>query len=305
MTTVRGHVDAARSRLVLAGLGRQEAAIDAEVLARSVLGWNRATYLSNGRTELPGNFADRYHGMLERRAQREPVSLITGQREFWGLDFDVTSDVLTPRPETEILVEAALARVEEYDHPRPHVVDVGTGSGCVAVVIARDTQARVTATDVSKAAIAVALRNAERHGVGDRIRWVWAPLLDGVRDTPDLIVANLPYVPESDISKLPPEVREFEPHIALDGGPDGLQVVTQLAEEASQRLAAGGYLIVELGLGQAVSLSRRLEARSELEVVDTRNDLQGILRVMTLQRPSAGSGHLRTCRRFATAHRQP
>ena len=289
MTTVRGHVEAARARLVSAGLERQEAAIDAEVLARTVLGWDRATYLSDGRTEAPGDFPDRYSRLLERRAQREPVSLITGRREFWGLDFDVTSDVLTPRPETEILVEATLARIEEYAYA-PHVVDVGTGSGCVAVVIAQNTGAQVTATDVSHAAIAVARRNAERHDVSDRIRWVCAPLLDRVQDTPDVIVANLPYIPGSDISNLPPEVRTFEPRTALDGGPDGLQLITQLVDVASHRLAAGGYLIVELGLGQTVSLSQYLEAQPELEIVDTQDDLQGIPRVMTIRRRSADSG---------------
>ena len=289
MTTVREHVDAAKARLVSAGLERQEAAIDAEVLARSVLGWDRATYLADGRTEAPGDFPNRYRPLLERRARREPVSLITGRREFWGLDFDVTSDVLTPRPETEILVEAARARVEEYEHT-PHVVDVGTGSGCVAVVIAQSTDAQVTATDVSEAAIAVARRNAERYDVCDRIRWVCAPLLDRVRDTPDVIVANLPYIPRSAISKLPAEVRLFEPHTALDGGPDGLQLVMQLVDVASHRLAAGGYLIVELGLGQTVSLSEYLEARPELQIVATHYDLQGIPRVMTIRRPLAGSG---------------
>ena len=283
MTTVRGHVDAARARLVLAGLEGREAAIDAEVLARSVLGWDRATYLADGRTEAPGDFPERYRRLLERRAQREPVSLITGRREFWGLDFDVTSDVLTPRQETEILVEATLARLEEYDHS-PHVVDVGTGSGCVAVVIAQNTAAQVTATDVSQAAIAVAQRNAERHDVSDRIRWVCAPLLDRVQGTPNMIVANLPYIPRSDISQLPPEVRVFEPHTALDGGPDGLQLVTQLVDVASDRLAAGGYLIVELGLGQTALLSQYLEARPELDIVETQDDLRGIPRVMTMRR---------------------
>ena len=286
MTTIRGYVDAARARLVSAGLERQEAAIDAEVLARRVLGWDRATYLSDGRTEAPVGFHDRYHGWLDRRVQREPVSLITGRQEFWGLHFDVTPDVLTPRPETELLVEATLARVEESDHGRPHVVDVGTGSGCVAVVIALNTDAQVTATDVSLAALAVAQRNAARHDVHGRIRWVCAPLLDGVPDTPDVIVANLPYIPTSEISKLPPEVRAFEPHTALDGGPDGLRLITHLVDAASDRLAEGGYLIVELGLGQTVSLSRYLQTRPELEIVDTRDDLQGIPRVVTIRRPS-------------------
>jgi release factor glutamine methyltransferase len=289
MTTVRGHVDAAKARLVSAGLERQDAAIDAEILARNVLGWDRATYLTDGRTEAPGDFPERYRQLLARRSQREPVSLITGHKEFWGLDFDVTSDVLTPRPETEILVEAALTNLKHYDHT-PHVVDVGTGSGCVAIVIAQNTDAQVTATDVSRAAIAVAQRNAERHGVSDRIRWVCSPLLDRVHGAPDIIVANLPYIPRSDIAQLPPEVRIFEPHTALDGGPDGLQLVTQLVDVASSRLAPSGYLIVELGLGQTVLLSQYLEVRPALEIVSTQDDLRGIPRVMTIQRRLAGSG---------------
>ena len=290
MTTVRRHVDAARALLVSAGLEHQEAAVDAEVLARSVLGWDRATYLADGRAEPPGDFPNRYRSLLERRVKREPVSLITGHREFWGLDFDVTSDVLTPRPETEVLVEAALARLENYNHT-PHVVDVGTGSGCVAIVIAQQTDAQVSATDVSEAAIAVAKRNAERHNVSERIRWVCAPLLDNIPETPDVIVANLPYIPRSDISKLPPEVRSFEPHTALDGGPDGLHLITQLIDAASHRLAVGGYLIVELGLGQTVALSRYLEARPELEIVATHEDLRGIPRVVSMRRPTPDSWH--------------
>lgn len=287
MTSVRGHVHAARARLISAGLEREEAAVDAEVLARSALGWDRATYVSDVGTEAPGDFADRYQQMLERRSRREPVSLITGHREFWGLDFDVTSDVLTPRPETEILVEATLARIEENDRTQPHVVDVGTGSGCVAIAIARNSRARVTATDISPAAIAVAKGNAERHDVSDRIQWVCAPLLERVQETPDVIAANLPYISRSDIPSMPPEVREFEPHTALDGGPGGLQLILQLVDVASRRLAPGGHLLLELGQGQAAILSEHLEAWSELEVIDVRDDLQGISRVMTtLRRPA-------------------
>ena len=284
MTTVRSHVETAQASLVKAGLEPAEAAIDAEVLARTALGWDKATYLTHGGSEAPGNFAKQYRGMLKRRTLREPVSLITGHREFWGLDFDVTSDVLTPRPETELLVEEALRRIEELDHARPRVVDVGTGSGCIAVVIARMTRARVTATDISPAALTIARRNAERHGVGDQIEWVSAPFLDEVHDPPDVIVANLPYIPETDISNLPPEVREFEPRTALDGGRGGLQIVEQLLDSAAQRLADGGYVIVEVGPGQAATLARRQDTRLGLRAIETPKDLQGIPRVLTMQR---------------------
>ena len=167
----------------------------------------------------PETFRNVIAGLLERRAQREPVSLITGRREFWGLDFDVTSGCAHATSGNGNSSSRLPSRAwRSYDHS-PHVVDVGTGSGCVAVVIAQNTAAQVTATDVSQAAIAVAQRNAECHDVSDRIRWVCAPLLDRVQGTPDVIVANLPYIPRSDISQLPPEVRVFEPHTALDGGP--------------------------------------------------------------------------------------
>ena len=284
MKTVRDHVAAGRMDLVSAGLANEEAASDAEMLARSALGWDRATYISNMRASVSAEFVHRYRGMLDRRVQREPVSLITGQREFWGLQFTVTRDVLTPRPETELLVEETIALVNKDNQARPHVVDVGTGSGCVAIAIAKTGSARVTATDISSLAIAVARHNATRHGVDDSIHWVCAPLLKGVHEPPDIITANLPYIPSMEISKLPPEVQQFEPHVALDGGTDGLEIITKLLHEASFRLKNGSSLILEMGRGQAPALRRLLETTPELQIVKTRNDLQGITRVIALRR---------------------
>ena len=164
MKAVRDHVAAGRLDLLSAGLTNEEAASDAEMLARNALGWDRATYISNVLASVSVEFIHRYRGMIDRRVQREPVSLITGQREFWGLDFTVTRDVLTPRPETELLVEETIALVNTDNQARPHVVDVGTGSGCVAIAIAKTSGARVTATDVSSLALAVARHNAPRCG---------------------------------------------------------------------------------------------------------------------------------------------
>lgn len=284
MTTVCGHINGARARLRDAGIGSDEAACDAEFLARTVLGWDRTTYLSGSGTEAPLGFVQRYDAALTRRERREPVSLITGQKEFWGLKFDVTPDVLTPRPETEFLVEEALCHLPRLASTPSHVVDVGTGSGCLAVAIAHErSDARLTATDVSAAALTVARQNAQRHGVEDRISWMCAPFLDGVEGTLDLIVANLPYVPEADFPDLPPEVREFEPRIALDGGADGLAVIRQLIEHARARLVPGGHLVVELGEGQAASLRGHVEKQSGLAYLSVRDDLQGIPRVATIQ----------------------
>ena len=284
MKTVRDHVAEGRLDLLSAGLTNEEAASDAEMLARNALGWDRATYISNVRASVSVEFVHRYRGMLDRRVQREPVSLITGQREFWGLEFTVTRDVLTPRPETELLVEETIALVNKDNQSKPHVVDVGTGSGCVAIAIAKTSRARVTATDVSSLALAVARHNATRHGVDDSIHWVCAPLLKGVHEPPDIITANLPYIPSMEISQLPPEVQQFEPHVALDGGTNGLEIITQLLREASLRLKNGSTLILEIGRGQAAALSTLLETTPELQIVKTRNDLQGITRVIALRR---------------------
>ena len=283
MKTVRDHVAEGRLDLLSAGLTNEEAASDAEMLARNALGWDRATYISNVRASVSVEFVHRYRGMLDRRVQREPVSLITGQREFWGLEFTVTRDVLTPRPETELLVEETIALVNKDNQSKPHVVDVGTGSGCVAIAIAKTSGARVTATDVSSAALAVARHNATRHGVDDSIDWVCAPLLKGVHDPPDIVTANLPYIPSMEISQLPPEVQQFEPHVALDGGTNGLAIITQLLREASLRLKNGGTLILEIGRGQASALSTLVETMPRLQIAKIRNDLQGITRVIALR----------------------
>ena len=287
MTTVCGYITGARVRLRDAGLDPAEAACDAELLARTVLGWDRTTYLSSNRVEAPPGFASQYDAVVTRRERREPVSLITGRREFWGLEFAVTPDVLTPRPETELLVEEALCRVPQSSPV--YVVDVGTGSGCLSVAIAHErSRVRITATDISGAAIAIARRNAKHHGVEDRITWVCAPFLDGVEGQPDVVVANLPYVPATEFPNLPPEVREFEPRIALDGGADGLAAIRRLVDDARDRLAPCGHLILELGDGQATSLRRYVEKQLGLRLVGVRDDLRGIPHVAIIQRVAPG-----------------
>ena len=282
--TVLEHVGSATGRLVAVGLEPPAAAIDAEVLARHVLGWSRATYLSSRREAPPAAFALRYRDVLARRERREPVALITGQREFWGLTFEVTRDVFTPRPETELLMEEGLALASA--RTRPHLVDVGTGSGCLAVSLACHLSgARITATDVSGAALGVARRNAVRHGVQDRIMWVRTAFLDGVRIEADLIAANPPYVPESDLDGLPPEVRDFEPREALAGGRDGLETISGLLSRAGTQLARGGYLVVEFGAGQESAVRSLVAVHRRLELVRIRHDLQGIARAAVIRRP--------------------
>jgi release factor glutamine methyltransferase len=245
-----------------------------------VLGWDLTKFALHRHETAPDDFDREYRGLIARRGRREPVSQIIGRREFWGLNFEVTRDVLTPRPETELVVEAALA-VTARD-TRALVVDVGTGSGCLAVALATERPcASVIATDVSPQALAIARANAERHHVDDRIRFVEADLLPPVEHV-DLIVSNPPYVAVREASALPPEVREYEPAVALFGGPDGLGVYRRLLAAARGAVKPSGRVIVELGYNQAADVMAIGRERGwEVETVG--RDLQGIDRAMTLK----------------------
>lgn len=283
--TVLEHVGVATTQLVEAGLPPEVAAFDAEVLARHVLGWDRTTFVCQRRSDAPPAFSVRYASVLDRRARREPVALIVGHREFWGLEFEVEGSVLTPRPETELLVEETLNIAGCHGPNCLHIAEIGAGSGCVSVALAVELpSAHVTATDVSRAALAVARRNAERHGVGDRITWVHRAYLDDVRLTPDVIVANPPYIPDADTSTLPPEVRVYEPRIALSGGPDGLATVRGVLETAAARLPSSGHLIMEFGIGQAAWIRTWVEAEPRLSITKIRDDLQRIPRAVVIRR---------------------
>jgi release factor glutamine methyltransferase len=286
MTTLQARLSSARRQLVAAGIDTGDAALDAEVLARHALGWDRAYYLARIRDPIPAVFDERFAPLLERRCHREPVAQIIGLREFWGLDFVVTRDVLTPRPETELLVETALARLAAREAPWA-VADVGTGSGCVAVALARELAcARLTATDLSANALEVARGNAARHGVADRISFHVTRFLDGLPARYDLIVSNPPYVPEPEMARLPPEVARYEPALALCGGPDGLDPARELVAAAAARLRPGGWLLMELGAGQAGAFTDLVTRHAGLSLVEIRPDLRGIPRVAVTRRRS-------------------
>lgn len=274
-----------------AGIAADQARADAEVLARHALGWDRATWLARRRDPAPPGFEAGYAPLAARREKREPVSIITGRREFWGLDFAVGSAVLTPRPSTELIVETALELFGDRREAPLAIADIGTGSGCLAVTLAREfPRAAVTGVDVSPGALAVARRNAAAHGVADRIAWVeapfdaWlvAPAPDGDCGRIDLLVANLPYVPRDAIAVLAPEVRLHEPRIALDGGPDGLDPLRELLQAAPAKLNAGARVLVEIGLGQADALRDLVAAARGVELLDIRPDLQGIPRTAVI-----------------------
>jgi len=268
----------ARERLRLAGIAPDEADIDARVLAEFLLGWDSARYFTAGSDEEPDRFADLYRALVERRAQREPVAYIIGRQEFWDLTFEVSPAVLIPRPESELIVEVALERFPDPDAPLA-IADACTGSGCLAIALAYERPAaRVMATDLSEGALAIARRNAGRHGVAARIAFRRADVLDGVDGPFDLIVANPPYVPESDRSTLQPEVREHEPAIALFSGADGLDLIRRLIAQAVPRLKPGGTLIFEFGFGQSDAVAELISATAGLRMVALRPDLQGIPR---------------------------
>lgn len=268
-------------RFARAGLGAPR--LDAEVLLADVLSTERIQLYAQHDKPLAPEELERYRQVVRRRLAREPVAYITGRREFWSLTLEVDRRVLIPRPETELLVELALKRAAALERPR--LLDVGTGSGALAIALARELQrATVWATEASAGALTVARRNVERHAAavtlleGDLLAPLPAEL------TLDLIVSNPPYVASGDLLGLEPEVRDFEPRAALDGGPDGLEVVRRLVPQAAARLVPGGWLALEIGCRQA-ALVRRLLEEHGFEEVRAHKDLAGLDRVVEGRRP--------------------
>jgi release factor glutamine methyltransferase len=282
------HIRDARRQLESAGIAADEAALDADVLARHALGgWERGQLITRMRDEAPAAFPGTYDTLVARRVRREPAAYLTGAREFWGLDIEVTRDTLVPRPETEALVEETLARTG----PGPlRIADVCTGSGCIAVALARWLPlARVVAADQSAAALRVARRNAARHGVADRVSLVRADLLEGLDGPFDVIVSNPPYVPSAGVQAAQPEVRNYEPHAALDGGRDGLDLIRQLVPASAARLADGGWLLFEFGVDQAPAVRAIIAAEPLLQLTEILDDLAGIPRVAVSRRSTGAA----------------
>ena len=278
----------ARARLVAAGISNAEAALDVDVYARTILGWDRARLVTELRDAAPVALEPRFSEWLDRRERLEPTAYIVGSREFWGLDFTVTPAVLIPRPETEFIVEEALARMSHTGDSPPRVADIGTGSGCVAVTLAHEAQCRVVATDLSLDALAVARLNAARHGVIGRVEFVHTSYLDGVTGLFDLITANPPYVKEGDKPALSRDVRH-EPDVALFGGADGLRDIGGVLDAAMVRLKPGGWFVMEFGYGQEDDVRALAGARSGLRIEHVREDLQGLPRTVVIQRERAAS----------------
>jgi release factor glutamine methyltransferase len=284
LNTIRELVAAASDRLRDAGIS-QSANLDARLLAQHVLGWDTATLLASAGEDAPAAFPAAYEALIARRAAREPVAYITGHREFYGLELEVTPAVLIPRPETELIVEAVLASTPETQLFT--MIDVGTGAGNIPIAVAKHrANARIVATDISPKALEVARRNAARHGVESRVMFVEADLFGDLTGPVDVVTANPPYVPEVSRAGLQPEVGRHEPGVALFGGSNGLATLARLVREAPALLRPGGYLIFEFGLGQDVEVEEMVRA-SGLTLLDMKRDLQGIARTIVARASSA------------------
>jgi len=257
----------------------------AELLLMHVLDRDRTFLHAHPENPVDPAQAEVFFSLTNKRAAGTPTQYLTGKQEFWGLDFEVTPDVLIPRPETEHVIEVALARIGESRRNNPlRAADVGTGSGCIAVALAKELpQAKIFATDISPAALTIASRNATRHNATTRITFLECNLLDGIPQKPllDVIVSNPPYVARKDAASLPADVREHEPEIALFAGEDGMAIYPPLIAQAATHLAEGGLLVLELGAGLFEPVSDLLEARSGWMRVSATQDLAGIVRVIS------------------------
>jgi release factor glutamine methyltransferase len=287
----------------------------AELLLMHALGRDRAWIYSHPEESLEPTAAQKFLALIARRAAGEPVQYLTGKQEFWGLEFEVAPAVLIPRPETEHVMEVALARLGErgikihMDSGAPReklqVGDVGTGSGCLAVALACEMpHAEVFATDISAPALEIARRNAARHGVADRIHFVQCDLLSSLENTDpssvgarhavpasaqgeamfDLIVSNPPYIARNEASQLQREVRDHEPHAALFGGPTGVEMYQRLIDQARGLLRHRGILVLELGHDSAEHVRAIFDAQPAWTNVAITMDLAGIPRVLAAER---------------------
>jgi len=272
--------------------GAENPRLDAEVLLASARGCQRIDLYAAYSEEASDELRSAFRAFVSRRAKGEPVAYIVGHKEFYSLDFEVTPDVLIPRPETELLVVALLDQAKNRP-PLPlgegrgegvlEIADVGTGSGILAICAAKFLPtARVTAIDINPAALAVARRNAERHGVADRITFVEADLLSAEPAEPhyDIIVSNPPYVSMKELSDLPPDVRDHEPHLALVAGPGGTDVIERLVPQAAERLRPGGALLIEVSPMIAPAVEQLVRSSGRFTVAPTLRDSANQARVI-------------------------
>lgn len=284
--TIAEAINKASRKLLDAGV--PAAAFDAELLLRHILGRDRTWIITHGNDPLGGEQAALFEESVRRRATREPLQYITGVQEFWGLDLIVMPDVLIPRPETELVVEAALRAAEGIKTPL--IVDLCTGSGCIAVSLAKELpESRMFAIDRSGKALGVARQNAQRHGVSDHIRFLegdlFGPLEElDIRGKVDIVTANPPYIRSGDFPLLQPEVKDHEPGMALIAGPVGTEIAEGIVKIAPTFLKRGGFLIMEMGIGQAGELTRIVHDTGAYAAPELLKDLAEIDRVIAAKK---------------------
>jgi release factor glutamine methyltransferase len=292
-TDVRSLLRLARQQLRAANVPSADLA--AELLLMRVLRRDRAWLYTYSDSRPSRDEAAHYAMLLAKRCAGVPTQYLTGQQEFWGMEFEVTPDVLIPRPETEHLVEVSLERIGARRAAPLCIADVGTGSGCVAVALAREVSAAdIYATDISAAALTVARRNAERHGVAEQVHFALGNLLEpffldmtaGAKPEFDLIVSNPPYIARRDSETLPREVGEHEPPRALYGGDAGTEMYAPLFQQAKALLGAGGIIAVEIGFSALAAVREPLDSDAAWRDVAVNNDLAGIPRVVSAIRNS-------------------
>lgn len=270
---------------VLRRSGVPESRREAASLLGHVLARDRTFLITHAEERVPTEAFSEFRSLTARRARGEPLQYITGHTEFFKLDFQVTPDVLIPRPETELLVETALDLLDgAYD---AFVCDVGTGSGCIAVSILHELErARGVGLDLSLPALLLARRNASRHGVEGRFNLVLSDCFDALDPSHaqfQLVVSNPPYVAEATLDGLQREVREFEPRIALTPGGDGLRIIRRLLGDAPRFLKTGGHLLMEIGFDQHAAVRGLIDFQT-WELLDIHKDLQGIPRIVALRK---------------------
>lgn len=257
--------------------------VDAEYILAHVLGCQRKDLLIHPDRVLKDDEVAQFNACMERRGRREPLQYITGEVEFRGLLFKVNNNVLIPRPETELLVDEV---VKSVSRKGATVLDLCTGSGCIAVCIAKELMdSRVYAADISEGALAVAKENATRHGAGEEITFHSGDLFGAVSSMDlkgkfDIIVSNPPYVSEDEMKDLQPEIKDYEPASALYGGKDGLDFYRRIIHESPDYLATGGYVIMEIGYGQAGRIKKLIASEKKFLNIEITKDMAGIERVI-------------------------
>jgi release factor glutamine methyltransferase len=281
ISIIQAHAAGADS---LRSAGINDPRLEAGSLLGHALGRDRTYLITHGNDRVTDERLDRFRTLIARRAAREPLQYIVGYQEFFKLQFEVTPDVLIPRPETELLVEATL---ELADGEQPlSILDVGTGSGCIVISLLNELEnAHAIATDISSNALDIARRNAQRHNVNDRVTFIQADSLSQLNQPAafSLIVSNPPYIPIGDIATLQREVREYEPLTALVSGADGLDHIRALLRGTPQLLHHDGYFIFEIGFGQSDTIEQLVD-HSIWHLIEVRKDLQGIPRTVVLQK---------------------